>query len=330
MRNARGAPLFVLRGRDPRTVLMESRFPILAHHSVRGVAVSLWPDIGAVVTDGSGRRGAAAHPLCKQEYAMHRRALPFVMIAVALSAVFVAHASVPDDAEVALDGLSFSSQNANRSWSLETAGRPICSERFEVRSGDVWPHDLQTGNAGTERSELAGPIDATNPGAFDTNVWTAYQFRVQRGARVTSPWVVLGDWHMLPDPGDIGAGSSWQLELDAGDILGFETRTSTEKPIVDGPHMHYIWKSAAPVSRGVWHSLVSRGRQRRHRCVARRHADHPLPRARRLQHHAAALFQIRRLSRGGAGDAGGILFQRRRQPHIASVARNAGAEDLRE
>jgi hypothetical protein len=237
---------------------MESRFPILAHHSVRGVAVSLWPDIGAVVTDGSGRRGAAAHPLCKQEYAMHRRALPFVMIAVALSAVFVAHASVPDDAEVALDGLSFSSQNANRSWSLETAGRPICSERFEVRSGDVWPHDLQTGNAGTERSELAGPIDATNPGAFDTNVWTAYQFRVQRGARVTSPWVVLGDWHMLPDPGDIGAGSSWQLELDAGDILGFETRTSTEKPIVDGPHMHYIWKSAAPVSRGVWHSLVSR------------------------------------------------------------------------
>jgi len=189
---------------------------------------------------------------------MRFHAMAFVTIAAITSAAPVAHAGVPDDAEVALDGLSFSSQNANRSWSLETAGRPICSERFEVRSGDVWPHDIQTGNTGVERSELAGPIDATNPGAFDTNVWTAYQFRVQRGPPSTAQWVVLGDWHMLPDPGDIGVSSAWQLELLAGDILGFETRTSTEKPILVNPHMHYVWKSAAPVTRGVWHSLVSR------------------------------------------------------------------------
>jgi hypothetical protein len=189
---------------------------------------------------------------------MQRTAMSFALFAAVASAAPAARAGVPDNAQVAVDGLSFSSQNANRGWSLETAGRPICAERFEVRSGDVWPHDVQTGNMGTERSELAGPIDATNPGVFDTNVWTAYQFRVRRGVPTTSPWVVMGDWHMLPDPGDIGAGSPWQFELDADDILGFETRTSTEKPIVDGPHMHYIWKSAGPVTRGVWHSLVSR------------------------------------------------------------------------
>jgi len=189
---------------------------------------------------------------------MRRCAIPFVMIAVFLSAAPGARAGVPDDTQVTIDRLSYFSQNANRTWSLETAGRPICSERFDVRSGDVWPHDIQTGNAGVERSELAGPIDATNPGAFDTNVWTAYQFRIQRGVPVTSQWVVLGDWHMLPDPGDIGASSAWQFELLAGDILGFETRTSTQDPILVNPHMNYIWKSAAPVTRGVWHSLVSR------------------------------------------------------------------------
>ena len=63
---------------------------------------------------------------------------------------------------------------------------------------------------------------------------------------------------MQPDAGDTGVSSPWQVELLPGDILAFDTRTSSEKPIRTNPHIHDIWKSPAPITRGKWHSLVSR------------------------------------------------------------------------
>jgi hypothetical protein len=164
----------------------------------------------------------------------------------------------PSGEKIVISRATFVSQNAGRDWSFNTSGSPPCIYRFEVHSGDVWPHDVDTGQPTVERSEVTGPIDATNVGGYGVEVWTAYQFKIEIGESSSSPWVVMGDWHMQMDPGDIGVSSPWQLELLAGDLLGFDTRTSTEKPIRTNPHMHYIWKSSAPVVRGAWHSLVSR------------------------------------------------------------------------
>ncbi|MGD0190500.1 MAG: heparin lyase I family protein [Rhizomicrobium sp.] len=183
-------------------------------------------------------------------------AISIVATLVVLSTA--ADGDTPNGVTVAVNGQTFLAQNASKDWSLVARGTPLCLYRFELRAGDVWPHDVDIGHGGYERSELSGPGDAGDVGAFDADVWTAYQFRIAPGARSTPDWVVLGDWHMQPDAGDAGVSSPWQLELLPGDILAFDTRTSTEKPIRTNPHIHDIWKSSAPIARGRWHALVSR------------------------------------------------------------------------
>jgi hypothetical protein len=164
----------------------------------------------------------------------------------------------PNGTTIVVGAVPFTAQNASRDWSLTADGSPSCRYRFEVRAGDVWPHDIDVGHGSYERSELSAPGDARNVGAFDTNIWTAYQFRLEPGAASTADWVVLGDWHMQPDPGDAGGSSPWQLVLLPEDRLALDTRASAEKPIRANPHIHYIWMSPGPLTRGVWHSVVSR------------------------------------------------------------------------
>jgi hypothetical protein len=156
---------------------------------------------------------------------------------------------------IAVGNQLYWTQNAERPWSLNLEDDPACY-RFELRAGDRWVGETQV--ATVERSELSGPGDETDPAIFRTPVWTAYQFRIEPGPPSTAPWVVLGDWHVRPDPDDTATMSSpWQLELRKGDILVFDIRLSSEKPVLDiAPELH-VYTSPAPITRGEWHSIVS-------------------------------------------------------------------------
>ncbi|HTT83084.1 MAG TPA: heparin lyase I family protein [Rhizomicrobium sp.] len=169
----------------------------------------------------------------------------------------IVHAGPLDKAPVNVGGQIYFAQNADRDWSLNLNGSPPCLYRFEVRAGDRWVQETAN-NSGVERSELRGPTDENDPARFGAETWTAYQFRIEPGAPSSAEWVVLGDWHVRPDPEDSPKISSpWQLELRRGDILVFDIRENNEKPIRhNAPELH-LYTSPEPVSRGIWHSIVS-------------------------------------------------------------------------
>ena len=176
--------------------------------------------------------------------------------ALALLCGVAAQAELTNGDRVRVGDQLYSAQNADRNWSLDVKGTPPCLYRFEVRAGDRWLGETQ--NAAVERSELSGPGDDTDPARFGADTWTAYWFRIEPGPPSTARWVVLGDWHVRPDSGDTPRMSSpWQLELRKGDILVFDIRASSEKPVRDNALEQHIYTSAAPIARGVWHSIVS-------------------------------------------------------------------------
>jgi hypothetical protein len=176
--------------------------------------------------------------------------------AVAMISLTSAQAGPINGTQVMVSGNTYFAQNANRTWSLNLTDEPPCMYRFELRPGDRWVNE--TPGSVVERSELRGPVDETNPSRFDAETWTAYQFRIEPGAPSTASWVVIGDWHVRPDPEDTGIMSSpWQLELRRGDILVFDIRASSQKPVLSNAPEQHVYTSSAPIARGVWHSLVS-------------------------------------------------------------------------
>ena len=183
-----------------------------------------------------------------------RHIIPLMILLLASGPV---RAGLVNGMHVSVGGLDYWAQNAKRPWSLRIGGSPPCIERFEVRSGDVWYADILNQGGKQERSELSLD-DPGSPSAYHTDVWTAYQFKIEPGPVSSAPWVVLGDWHALKEPGDAGLSSSWQLEMLKGDILAFNTQTSPDRPVRTNPPPNLVWKSTVPVTRGVWHSLVSR------------------------------------------------------------------------
>ena len=179
-----------------------------------------------------------------------------VVCAVAMLSAAIAQAGPVDGTPVMVGNDGYFAQNADHPWSLNLTGDPPCMFRFELRSGDRWLQE--TPGSVVERSELRGPVDETNPSRFGAETWTAYQFRIEPGTPSTAGWVVIGDWHVRPDPEDTGIMSSpWQLELRRGDILVFDIRASSQKPVLGNAPEQHIYTSPAPIARGVWHSLVS-------------------------------------------------------------------------
>lgn len=186
-----------------------------------------------------------------------RRANIAVCVATLALVATASQAGVMSKVRVTVGDRLYWTQNADRDWSANIKGNPACFYRFEVRAGDRWVAEKQ--ETAVERSELSGPADETDPAVFGEPVWTAYQFRIEPGPpTAAASWVVLGDWHPQPDPGDTSIMSSpWQLELRPGDTLVFDMHASAGKPVLTIPPRHFLWTSNGPIARGVWHSIVS-------------------------------------------------------------------------
>jgi hypothetical protein len=88
-------------------------------------------------------------------------------------------------ADIDLGGLSYSVQNADRSWSLDVTEPDML--RFELRPGDVWSGDTPV----KERTEIAG--ETIYPDGSDVTIH--YDFRVEPGAGNTAEWLLVGQMH---------------------------------------------------------------------------------------------------------------------------------------
>jgi Ca2+-binding RTX toxin-like protein len=98
----------------------------------------------------------------------------------------------PNSTLVAVDGLSYYVQNADKAYSFTS---PATGDlRFEVRAGDVWSAvDPSTKN----RSEIAG----TKQYAMGTDIHVGYNWQVEPGSSIAAPWLVAGQFHEVANDG---------------------------------------------------------------------------------------------------------------------------------
>ena len=86
----------------------------------------------------------------------------------------------------------FIQENSARSWSLQQAENSRSHAlRFEVRAGDQWPDDQESGE-NKERSELDGYKTHWSGKA---PVWVAYSFLIEPGAAYRSDWTAISQMH---------------------------------------------------------------------------------------------------------------------------------------
>src|SRR5688572_1613140 len=112
--------------------------------------------------------------------------LACLSLAVLMSSIGSVTAFSPrNGADIAVDGLPYYVQNADRPWSLQ---RPEPGTlRFELRPGDVWPQDEPI----KERTEIAGDTVY----AAGEEITIRYVFRVEPGPENTSDWLLIGQLH---------------------------------------------------------------------------------------------------------------------------------------
>lgn len=151
-------------------------------------------------------------------------------------------------------------------YEVNTPGKPYSMTlpdtytlRFELRSGDRYCTSNYCDDAASERSEVSDYKDAYKAGT----TWRfQYDFLVEAGSAVTSPWLLVGQLH------DVGPGGSppFSIEIMPGDKLAFQigwlkTNKSTVKSIWDttleGKSISYGWAWIDPnkITRGKWYKF---------------------------------------------------------------------------
>lgn len=97
-----------------------------------------------------------------------------------------------NDSTIVIGGISAQVQSANQTWSLTSPDSHTL--RFEVRPGDHWSNygwsDLLN-NEGAERSE----IELEPRFKSGSIISVSYRFMIEAGAKNTSPWLVIGQFH---------------------------------------------------------------------------------------------------------------------------------------
>lgn len=95
-------------------------------------------------------------------------------------------------APVAIRGNMYVVESASRQWSIQRAANLTADLfRFEVRAGDQWAEDRESGE-NKERAELDGyktRWDDKMP------VWGAYSFLIEPGPAYHSDWTAIGQMH---------------------------------------------------------------------------------------------------------------------------------------
>ena len=139
-------------------------------------------------------------------------------------------------------------ENSGAPWSLEGNLETATDVRFEVRSGDRAPWDIEHHHA-AERSEMS--VRRKQP--MDQDIWLAFGLMVEPGAKATGRWSTLGQLHPTTDPGDISPSPAWEQELAAGDVFQILVRSKAQKPLTSSPVPKVVFADAAFKRGQVYH-----------------------------------------------------------------------------
>jgi hypothetical protein len=121
-------------------------------------------------------------------------AISFICVAgAAIAATAYAWVEVPSrQNEVSVRNAPYVIENSGKPWSLKRAGdSPSDIIRFEVRAGDQWSEDKESGE-NKERSELDG---YKRRWTGKKPVWGAYSFFIEPGELYASDWTSIVQMH---------------------------------------------------------------------------------------------------------------------------------------
>lgn len=156
--------------------------------------------------------------------------------------------------------LPISCRVAGRPWRAQNAGRPWSvrraegGQRFELRSGDVWPKDAREGRR-KERSELSDIVRQP----FGQDIWVGFRLRIQQGPASSAKWVNFGQLHNTPDPGEPHVSQIFTHGFLGGDRYVMRVRGSTQNPITNSPAETIVFSDRS-FERGRWYRFVLRFR----------------------------------------------------------------------
>lgn len=147
---------------------------------------------------------------------------------------------VPDATQVTIRENVYEAESGGRDWSIRRATNTTADvTRFEVRAGDTWGEDAQSGET-KERAEFDGYRQTWREG---TDVWCAYAFLMEAGRPYPSAWTIIGQ---LPGTRMLALYIYFRNE-----IFSISTGRQTH-----GANFVAQGQFAGRLSRAVWHHAV--------------------------------------------------------------------------
>jgi len=139
---------------------------------------------------------------------------------------------------ITVRGIQYEPEFALHNWNILRATDATTDiTRFEVRAGDQWDEDRNSGE-NKERSEFDGYKRRFTAG---TDVWGAYAFFIEPGAEYRSDWTAISQMH----------GSKvrpFHLHFKEGKLVVYSEQI--------GPGALPAVRYNGPLSRNIWHDAV--------------------------------------------------------------------------
>lgn len=144
------------------------------------------------------------------------------------------------NARITIRGIQYEPEFAAHDWSIRRAtNAPSDITRFEVRPGDEWSEDHDSGE-NKERSEFDGYKQKF---AHGTDVWGAYTLFIEPGAEYRSDWNAINQMH----------GSklrAFHVHFKEGKLIIYSEHVGP------GTGAAITLRYNGPLSRNVWHNIV--------------------------------------------------------------------------
>jgi len=148
---------------------------------------------------------------------------------------------------VTIHGVSYMPECALHDWNIRCAPKQKADRtRFEVRQGDQWDEDRNSGE-NKERSELDGYKTTWTSSA---DVWCAYSFLIEPGPRCRSDWCAIGQMHATR--GDV---KPLHFHFNDEKLVIYSEASDARTPPIATKHYQ------EPLARSIWHHMVFHMRQ---------------------------------------------------------------------
>jgi len=142
--------------------------------------------------------------------------------------------------KITIRGIQYAPEFAVHEWNIrQTTDAPTDITRFEVRPGDQWDEDRDSGE-NKERSEFDGYKRTFTHG---TDVWGAYAFFIEPGAEYRSDWTAISQMHGTKV-------RAFHVHFKEGKLIVYDEHSGPGSGAVITARYNGL------LSRTVWHNMV--------------------------------------------------------------------------